>query len=838
MTKEQFQEHMQQLQRKFKRKLDIAQTEHRGLSLGQLHEIQSFAQEHCGLWRDLAPAEYSKTSGQTLQMDFLNLYHLCTWCILPATHVENCSFVELLADGDQIPNWFCSHWWGEPIQDFICCVEAHQTLRQSDLYWICAYANRQHSLHEELVTDPSETSFYKAMRLSKGVLIILDELGPATPFTRIWCAFEAYVALVDRPQEEVMLLDISCYHDKTTYILTDGLAANEAKIQERGNELSALALAQSLKSLREMCFPVAVFERGLSLELHHAQASRDLDRRRILNSFVGRTGEGLDEEPYMSHPKYDEVNIRLRSVLALAAWNQMATSQSKQLFLDVAACLAADRWRDTLTFDLSRLPTAGDVALQGVGQSLPPQLQQLKLDCSSCSKLTSSGFEAFAENLPQGLTSLMLNLSRCEGLSDKDVAVLVAHMPRTLQKLDLWLAQCSITDISLAALADGIQMALLELKELKVNLCNCSKIGDPGLAALGSRLPSSLRYLKVVLAGRQRLTDAGLAALLRQLPPDVEEVEVALVQSDWLTDAGFAAAIAALPPSLQQATLRADICSGLSLAARRVSGQPLVSLRAWMEASGEVPASPANCAAALFDEARGLLEAKGKGRIATPELEDGWSLSLPIPQDQLDLVLPSLIFGLRHASHLQHLALDFQDCPDFGDEELESLVSALPSGLLTLNLCLWGLGKISSAGTRALSAALPSALSDFTLMLGGRYCDVASALATLALSRTQLTKLTVYVSSLNDESLATFVFNLPSCLQHLSLTLMEGYWLSDAGLAALAAYLPDAVVLKLELNTGTDLSQSALEVARSATRESLQAWLKSSGAQPAKASGV
>ena len=28
--------------------------------------------------------------------------------------------------------------------------------------------------------------------------------------------------------------------------------------------------------------------------------------------------------------------------------------------------------------------------------------------------------------------------------------------------------------------------------------------------------------------------------------------------------------------------------------------------------------------------------------------------------------------------------------------------------------------------------------------------------------------------SLNDESLATFVFNLPSCLQHLSLTLMEG----------------------------------------------------------------
>ena len=35
-------------------------------------------------------------------------------------------------------------------------------MRAEDLYWICAYANRQHSLQDELVTDPSQTSFYKA----------------------------------------------------------------------------------------------------------------------------------------------------------------------------------------------------------------------------------------------------------------------------------------------------------------------------------------------------------------------------------------------------------------------------------------------------------------------------------------------------------------------------------------------------------------------------------------------------------------------------------------------------------------------------------------------------
>ena len=32
---------------------------------------------------------------------------------------------------------------------------------------------------------------------------------------------------------------------------------------------------------------------------------KDIDRRRILNSFVGRTGAGLDEPPHESHPKYE-----------------------------------------------------------------------------------------------------------------------------------------------------------------------------------------------------------------------------------------------------------------------------------------------------------------------------------------------------------------------------------------------------------------------------------------------------------------------------------------------------------------------------------------------------
>ncbi|CAE7820712.1 FBL4 [Symbiodinium sp. CCMP2592] len=833
MSKAEFRDHMARLQNKFTLRAEIGKTENRGLSLAQLQDIQTFAEQNCELWRDLAPPEHSKTSGQILHMDVLNLYHMCAWCILPATHVDNCSFVELLADGDQIPHWFCSHWWGEPIQDFVSCVEVHQSLRETDLYWICAYANRQHSLQDELVTDPSQTSFYKAMCLSKGVLIILDEVGPATPFTRIWCAFEAYVALVDRPREEAMLLDISCRHDKTTYLLTDGLGAGEARLQELGNfSPSSVALAQSLKGLRQMCFPSEVVEHGLKLELHHAQASRDIDRRRILNSFVGRTGAGLDEPPHESHPKYEEVNIRLRAVLAEAAWDQVAVSQSSSFMANVAHCLAADRWRDSLIFDLSRLPTADNWALQSAGRSLSQQLQSLKVDCSTCSKITSRGLEAFAQHLPKGLRALSMNFMMCEGISNKGMAALAARLPRSLEKLDLGLAQSGVSNVGLAALASGMPTAL---RELRLDLNYCSKISDSGLAALGDHLPSRLRCLKIVLAGRQPLTDAGLAALFK-LPADVQEVELVLLQTDWLTDAGFAAVVTSLPPSVKKATIRPHLCRTLSPAARNVAERHLDDMREWLQDCRVAPAAPADGDHGLFDSASLLQDAVTKEPIEAPEQADGGSLALPIvSQDQLDIVLPLLISGLSRAPRLRLLQLDFQDCPEaFGDEELGRLASALPSGLVTLNLCLWGLGKISGAGASALSSGLPGALRDFTLMLGGQWHDAASGLAALDLRETLLAKLTIYVGNASDVALATFASNLPSSLQRLDLTLMQSYSFSDAGLAALAAYLPHAVELKLELNTGTELSREAQEVAKSATRDSLTAWLQSSQTEPAK----
>ena len=43
-------------------------------------------------------------------------------------------------------------------------------------------------MEEDIKKNPRSTSFFRAMQMSQGVLLVLDSC--ATPFERIWCAFE------------------------------------------------------------------------------------------------------------------------------------------------------------------------------------------------------------------------------------------------------------------------------------------------------------------------------------------------------------------------------------------------------------------------------------------------------------------------------------------------------------------------------------------------------------------------------------------------------------------------------------------------------------------------
>ena len=60
----------------------------------------------------------------------VTLYDCNTYVILPATAEKECSMVELMASEEQPPHYFVSHWWGEPIVDFLRCLRRHAEARR------------------------------------------------------------------------------------------------------------------------------------------------------------------------------------------------------------------------------------------------------------------------------------------------------------------------------------------------------------------------------------------------------------------------------------------------------------------------------------------------------------------------------------------------------------------------------------------------------------------------------------------------------------------------------------------------------------------------------------
>ncbi|MEC7724575.1 MAG: hypothetical protein VYD05_03595, partial [Planctomycetota bacterium] len=149
----------------------------------------------------------------------VTLYDCNTYVILPATAEKECSMVELMASEEQPPHYFVSHWWGEPIVDFLRCLRRHAEARRleykggwhdgeyydpdidnptvhrrphpcyvgegvSPRYWVCAHANNQHKLDGEISDDLTQTSFFRAMRLAWGTVSVVDR--GAVSYSRIW----------------------------------------------------------------------------------------------------------------------------------------------------------------------------------------------------------------------------------------------------------------------------------------------------------------------------------------------------------------------------------------------------------------------------------------------------------------------------------------------------------------------------------------------------------------------------------------------------------------------------------------------------------------------------
>ncbi|CAE8627837.1 unnamed protein product [Polarella glacialis] len=626
----------------------IQKVEERGISHEQLVRVETFAATHCPSWHDIRAAE------DTLSMDTLNLYQLTPWCIKPATNERNCSMVELFSDSPCLPTNFCSHWWGEPLRDFVACIGRHCAVRQlcfrSTFYWICAYANRQHALSEELNDDPKQTSFYKAMCLADCLLLILDNVGPAMPFTRVWCAYELFMALIDEDRKKKPLLLDTVAHTKAgTFVLTDGFTDAEAKVRDAGFP----AEAEACKSLRELCFPIHVLEKGMNLSLQEAQASEEADRRHILNSVVGKQLHELDEAPPLEHANYTEVNAQLGSRFAVACFEPAFKKGSPSLRLSVARALQADPWRRQLVLNIDNIPKERQAAAFGVCVAgLPANLQDLSLIWKSFA--ADSNLAALAEKLPISLHQLRLDFtdngrlegldftdSGCSQISDAGVAALAGRLPISLQQLQLYFVMCEqISDAGVAALAEKLPISL---HQLQLEFHGCQQISDAAVAALAEKLPISLHQLELNFDGCQQISDAAVAALAEKLPISLQDLQLDFSCCNQISDAGVAALAEKLPISLQQLHL--------DFSCRQISDAGVAAL----------------------------------------------AEKLPIS--------------------LQDLQLDFSHCNQISDAGVAALAEKLPISLHQLQLDFRRCEQISDAGVAALAEKLPISLQDLHLNL-------------------------------------------------------------------------------------------------------------------------
>ncbi|CAE7557559.1 Igfals [Symbiodinium natans] len=431
-------------------------TERSGITIPQIQALLGFMQGMVQLWSGTFGAE----SGLPLSFERFNLYHADYWILNPATAGmggHGCSYVELVAESAtaQCPGFFVSHAWLEPIVLFLRCLRRHAAVRelgQDTAYWVCAYANNQHALGHAIPADPRKSSFYLAMMLCRGVLLVLD--AAATPFQRIWCCFEEAIAIEN---SAALYLDVAATSGDVAHILTDGLAGKEAKL------LPLLGLLA--KSRREEAFPAELLQRALSVRIELAESSREEDKKRILNSIacpLART-RTLDEVAVQEHERFGMVNRALAGHFAMSSL--YACHAQDQDASSLLRALHADATRSALRLSLTGCKHFRDAELGALMAHLPTALLSLRLDLGHTGLTT---FEVGEALCPQ-LQTLQLRFS---GPSLREAHGIAALLGAPLLHLELWFS-------SLPALEDlNFSEALLKLRldDLSLQVQACPKV--------------------------------------------------------------------------------------------------------------------------------------------------------------------------------------------------------------------------------------------------------------------------------------------------------------------------------------------------------------------------
>lgn len=261
-----------------------------------------------------------------------------------------------------------------------------------------------------------------------------------------------------------LLLDVAatdlCH---VAHVITDGLVGAETRV------LPILGLL--CKSRREQSFPMDLLQKGLSVDIAAAQASKEEDKTRILNSVRcprARTW-ALDTPFPTQHPRYDAVNRALASHFALTSIQQSYRNGQAQAPSSLWQALRSDAERKNIQVSLTGCHSFRDPDLRILMDNLPSQLQSLRLDLAytgleRLDDLAGASGASFGNALQTLVIRFAGSLRRISGLS--------ALLCPSLRRLELWLSDLpDLEDIELGVSNKALLKLRLEELVLYVNGC-------------------------------------------------------------------------------------------------------------------------------------------------------------------------------------------------------------------------------------------------------------------------------------------------------------------------------------------------------------------------------
>ncbi|CAK9063577.1 unnamed protein product [Durusdinium trenchii] len=496
--------HLQNLGKKFRFKGYIPKIEDRSMTVAQLRRVLKYCQEACSHWYDLPKDEVDLTGNSSkgmpqtpLSMEVLNLYHIDSWLIWPATEASRSSFLELMADQAQPANWCVSHCWSQLHSSFVECISQHvQTrgLHRCTHFWIWAYAHRHHSSVTERAEAP-ESGFCQALNLAESRLLLVLQDVEATeavsPFGRLWCMFEVLQSLTTGTARGLTRtpLDVAVFSKNQATIMTYGLTdAEEAKdCRYPGSGLAE-------KAAREKDFPLDAIAASLQQRVELAKMSWEEDRFHLLQLM------GV-EDGTMSTDSCQVVNTRLNGLFALVFLRKIfegaEAAESAELKELVAQALSRDTQRLEIDITLGAgMGSSSDDELLLLVKHMSPRLQRITVDVKG-SGLKNASLAEIANFLSPELQDILLDLQGCRTITDTGIKRFMDNLMDNCDRSKLSTVSCLLMGTKVAEhsqeaceILDLEQIAQvrtqLELQERKNQIKRLMKNVDQGKTAIAS----------------------------------------------------------------------------------------------------------------------------------------------------------------------------------------------------------------------------------------------------------------------------------------------------------------------------------------------------------------